>query len=235
MSQQAPGAKDHQQATYQVPWWLHWRRLFLRWLFRGIFHLLCHVEITGLEHIPQQGGYIIAHNHISLFEPPLVLSFWPEVPEAVAGADVFHRPGQKIMVRAYGAIPVHRGEYDREVIDVMMDVLRSGRSLMIAPEGGRGHKPALRRGLAGVAYLMDRAGVPVVPVGLVGTTDDMLARALRFERPHLQMKIGQPFTLPPITGRGQARRQMRQANADLVMLRIADLLPESYRGVYANS
>lgn len=235
MSQQTLAAEGQQPTTYEVPWWLNWRRRFLRWLFRGIFQILCHVEVTGLENVPRDGAYIIAHNHISLFEPPLVLCFWPEVPEAIAGADVFHRPGQKILVRAYQAIPVHRGQYDRKVIDVMMQVLESGRPLMIAPEGGRSHRPALRQGQAGVAYLMDRAGVPVVPVGLVGTTEDMLKRALRAGRPRLQMRIGEPFTLPPIEGRGEARRRMRQANADLVMQHIADLLPPSYRGVYSDS
>ncbi len=235
MSQEALSFKPRQPAPYQVPWWLAWRRAFLRWLFRGIFHILCQIEIEGLENIPSQGSYIVAYNHISLFEPPFVLSFWPEAPEALAGADVFDRPGQKILVRAYKAIPVRRGEYDRKVIEVMMNVLASGLPLVIAPEGGRSHETALRRGQAGVAYLMDRAGVPVLPVGIYGTTDDMLARALRFQRPQLRMKIGQAFTLPPIEGRGEARRAMRQANADRVMQRIAELLPPSYRGVYAES
>ncbi|MDA1329724.1 MAG: lysophospholipid acyltransferase family protein [Chloroflexi bacterium] len=197
-----------------------------------MFHILCHIEISGLENVPLGSSYIIAHNHISLFEPPLVLSFWPEIPEAIAGADVFERPGQKIMVRAYRAIPVHRGEYDRLVIDTMLEVLTVGRPLLIAPEGGRSHVPGLRRARAGVAYLVDRANVPVVPVGIIGTTDDLLKRALRGKRPRLQMNIGKPFSPPPIAGRGKQRREARQGNADMVMERIAELIPEAYRGVY---
>ena len=82
---------------------------------------------------------------------------------------------------------------------------------------------------------MDKAQVPVVPVGIVGSTDDFLDRALRAERPSIGMTIGQPVNLPPVTGRGKARRQARQENADMVMAKIAALLPVEYRGVYADN
>ena len=229
----AASAKANSQPEFRAPPALQLRRSVLRGIFRQIFRILCRIEINGLENVPEGQAYIIAHNHISLFEPPLVLAFWPEIPEGIAGADVFERPVQKIFVRAYGAIPVHRGEYDRLVIDRMLAVLRSGSPLMIAPEGGRSHETALRQAQAGVAYLVDRAQVPVLPVGTSGTTDDMLARALRAQRPKLVMNIGQPFLPPPIEGRGAARRTARQRNADMVMQRIAALIPPHYRGYYA--
>ncbi len=201
-------------------------------LFRLAFWILSRVKIEGKENIPKSGAYIVAYNHISLFEPPLVLAFWPRLPESVAGADVFDRPGQKILVRAYGAIPVHRGEYDRQVILDMLQVLEAEKPLAIAPEGGRSHKPGLRRGFAGVAYLMDRARVPVVPVGVSGTSDDFGRRAIHGKRPKVHIRIGKAFNLPPIEGSGEERRTARQANADLVMRHIAALLPEEYWGLY---
>jgi hypothetical protein len=73
----------------------------------------------------------------------------------------------------------------------------------------------------------------VVPVGLVGTTDDVLKRVRRLQRPRLEMRIGKSFTLPPIEGSGAARREARQGNADTVMQHIARLLPPEYRGVYS--
>jgi 1-acyl-sn-glycerol-3-phosphate acyltransferase len=90
----------------------------------------------------------------------------------------------------------------------------------------------MRRAYPGVAYIVEKTGAPVVPVGLVGTTDDFWQRAKRGERPRLEMRIGKPFKLPPVTGKGAARRKSRQRNADLVMQHIANLLPEDYRGVY---
>jgi 1-acyl-sn-glycerol-3-phosphate acyltransferase len=90
----------------------------------------------------------------------------------------------------------------------------------------------MRRAYPGVAYIVEKTNVPVIPVGLVGTTDDFWQRAKRGERPHLEMRIGKPIELPPITGKGPVQRETRQRNADLVMQHIANLLPEDYRGVY---
>src|SRR3990172_10949916 len=84
---------------YRLSVALRARRAFLRWLFRIIFHILCRIRVEGKENIPKKGSYLIAFNHISLFEPPLVLCFWPSAPEAIAGADVFERPWQKILVK----------------------------------------------------------------------------------------------------------------------------------------
>ncbi len=220
------------EKIYHVALAVRFRRWLLRAVFTRIFHLLYRVKIVGRENIPTRGGYIIAHNHISLFEPPFILAFWPIPPEAVAGADVFERPGQGIMVRAYGGIPLHRGDYDREVVETMLRLLRAGLPLMIAPEGGRSHNLGMRRAQPGVAYLMDRARVPVLPVAILGTSDDTLGRGLRGQRPPLEMRIGEAFVLPPIEGKGEARRAARQENADMVMRKIAALLPAKYHGAY---
>jgi len=77
--------------------------------------------------------------------------------------------------------------------------------------------------------------VPVVPVGLHGTTGDFAGRGLRGERPSIEMRVGKPINLPPVSDDPVVRRQARQKIADLVMSHIAGLLPEDYRGVYADS
>ena len=219
-------------SDYHLP--LHTRllRWILRPIFRLVFHLLSEVEITGREHVPAKGPYLIAINHVSLFDPPFILAFWPVAPEGAGAIELWSRPGQSILVRLYGGIPVHRGEYDRQLIDTLLSVLRAGKPLLIAPEGGRSHTPGMRRALPGVAYLIDQAQAPVVPVGVAGATDDFLQRALRFKRPRIMMHIGQPMTLPSVQGKGEERRTARQRNADMIMERIAALLPPEYRGVY---
>ncbi|MBN1666432.1 MAG: 1-acyl-sn-glycerol-3-phosphate acyltransferase [Anaerolineales bacterium] len=217
---------------YRVSGRVRWQRALLRPLFRSIFRLISRVEITGLEHVPAQGAYLIAINHVSLFEAPLVCAFWPRPPEAMGAVELWHRPGQGQLARLYGGIPVHRGELDRQLIETVLAVLASGYPLLIAPEGSRSHRPGMQRAKPGVAYLISKAGVPVVPVGIVGSTDDFLARGLRFQRPVITMHIGPALKLAPVTGRGADRRETLQANADLVMAHIAALLPEEYRGVY---
>ncbi len=113
-------------------------------------------------------------------------------------------------------------------------VLDTGKPLLLAPEGGRSHKAGMRRARPGVAFIVEKARVPVLPVGIVGTTDDFLKQALRARRPLLEMRIGKPILLPEIIGKGDERREARQQNADLVMSHIAALLPESYRGYYGS-
>jgi 1-acyl-sn-glycerol-3-phosphate acyltransferase len=90
----------------------------------------------------------------------------------------------------------------------------------------------MRRAEPGVAYVADKVGVPVIPVGIVGTTDDYAEKAFRFKRPPLEMRIGKPMRLPPVEGKGAARHQSLQANTDMIMRAIAVLLPPEYQGVY---
>jgi 1-acyl-sn-glycerol-3-phosphate acyltransferase len=197
--------------------------------------LLSHVRISGKENVPKSGAYLITVNHISLFEPPFAMAFWPVAAEAAGAVDIWDRTGQSLLVRLYGVIPVRRGEYDRKAVEAMSAALNSDLPLVIFPEGGRTHSLAMRRALPGAAYVADLAGVPVLPVGIVGTSDDFLERALHGHRPKIEMRIGPPFRLPPITGKGEERRCARQKNADLIMQKIAALLPPEYHGVYAEN
>lgn len=217
---------------YQLPLRTRLARLWMRPFFRGLFHLLSRVEITGRENVPPEGAYVIASNHVSLFEPPLILAFWPVAAEAIGAVEVWERRGQGGIIGMYGAIPVHRGEYDRRLLNTMLAALQAGRPLLIAPEGGRSHTPGLRLGLPGIAYIVQKSGAPVVPVGIVGTSDDFLKQALRGKRQLLEIRIGKPFKLPEKGNGAVDRRTIRQKNLDLIMRRIADLLPPEYRGVY---
>jgi 1-acyl-sn-glycerol-3-phosphate acyltransferase len=218
---------------YRVPVHIRFNRLILRPAFRMIFHVLGNIKVVGRKHVPLGGPYVVAMNHISIFDPPLLVSFWPETIEIVGAADVFAKKGQGPLLKMYGVIPVHRGEYDRRLLETMRMILKSGRPLAIAPEGGRSHKPAMQRALPGIGYIIEHAQVPVLPVGLLGTTDDFWQRARRGERPQLEMRIGRPVRFPPVTQKGPERRDVRQQNADLVMRHIAGLLPEEYHGYYA--
>ena len=220
---------------YSVPLKYRLTRPILRWVFRGIFHILARVKVTGRENVPFGKPYVTAINHISLYDPPFAAAFWPEALEIIGASDVFDRPGQGQLLRLYGVTPVHRGEYDRALLEWTVGVIRAGRPLMIAPEGGRSHVTAMRRAEPGIGYIIEETRVPVMPAAIFGTTDDFWERARRGEKPVLEMRIGKPVILPPIEEKGTARREARQHNADLVMRHIAGLLPLEYRGVYADS
>jgi 1-acyl-sn-glycerol-3-phosphate acyltransferase len=210
-------------------------RPIIKRLFRGIFRVLGRVKIIGKENIPYGKPYVVAMNHVSIFDPPFAAAFWPEHLEIIGAEDVFSKLGQGQLLKIYGVIPVHRGDYDRVLLNRIIRIVRSGFPMLIAPEGGRSHVTAMRRAKPGVAYIIEKTGVPVLPVGLIGTTEDYWQRSRRGERPLLEMHIGRPIHLPEITARGTERHAARQRNADLVMSYLAGLLPEEYRGVYAES
>ena len=227
---------DHSlEDVYQVPLQNRIARALLKPVFQGIFHVLACIKVTGQENVPMGKPYIAAINHVSTFDPPFVLAFWPEMIEAMGAVDIWKRPGQAQLVALYHAIPVHRGEYDRVLFDRVLVVLRAGRPLLLSPEGGRSHAPAMRRARPGVAYIIEKARVPVLPVGVVGTTGDFFQQAVRAQRRLLELRVGKPIVLPEVLGKGDERREARQQNADLVMSHIAGLLPEEYRGYYAGS
>jgi 1-acyl-sn-glycerol-3-phosphate acyltransferase len=221
--------------AYQVPLRFKIIRPIIKRLFRGIFRVLGRVKIIGKENIPYGKPYVVAMNHVSIFDPPFAAAFWPEHLEIIGAEDVFSKPGQGQLLKIYGVIPVHRGDYDRVLLNRIIRIVRSGFPMLIAPEGGRSHVTAMRRAKPGVAYIIEKTGVPVLPVGLIGTTEDYWQRSRRGERPLLEMHIGRPIHLPEITARGTERHAARQRNADLVMSYLAGLLPEEYRGVYAES
>jgi 1-acyl-sn-glycerol-3-phosphate acyltransferase len=221
--------------TYHVPLQLKIIRPLLKTLFRGIFRGLARVKVMGKENIPYGRPYVVAMNHVSIFDPPFVAAFWPEELEIIGAIDVFGKPGQGQLLRLYGVIPVHRGDYDRPLLTKIIAIVKSGRPLLIAPEGGRSHDTAMRRAKPGIAYIVEKTDAPVLPVGLVGTTADFWQRAKRGEKPLVEMRIGKPITLPPITSKGIEKHAARQSNADLVMSYLAGLLPEEYRGAYAES
>jgi 1-acyl-sn-glycerol-3-phosphate acyltransferase len=221
---------------YHLAWWRRWlTRPFIRACFGLVFHILSQIRIIGKENIPLGKPYIVAINHVSLYEAPFIAAFWPEQLEAMGAVDVWSRPGQNILARMWGGIPVHRGEYDRAMFETVLAVLRKGYPLLIAPEGGRSHAPGLRAAKLGVAFLAEKSGLPVIPVAIVGTTDDFIQKAIKGKRPKLEMRISKPISLPPVEGKGEARRESRQHNADLVMRMIAGMLPEDYRGIYSDN
>lgn len=218
--------------NYSVPFRNRLARSFLRPVFRGLFHILGKVAISGLENIPREGAYLVAPNHISIYDGPLVAVFWPYPLEIAGAREVWDRPGQGQLARLYGGIKVHRGQYDRKLIDTLLSVLNSGFPLLLAPEGTRSHSLGMQRANPGIAYLADKAKVPVIPVGVFGSTEDFMEKALQGKRPVIGMNIGKPITLPPLVGKGTALREMRQDNADLVLAHVAALLPPEYRGFY---
>jgi 1-acyl-sn-glycerol-3-phosphate acyltransferase len=194
-----------------------------------IFRLLARIEIVGAENAPQKGPCIVICNHLSHFDPPLLLIALPVRMTVLAANKYRNHPVFGPFLSSMGAIYVRRGEVDRQALRACLDILGEGGIIGMAPEGTRSPTGALQEGHTGVAYLASRAGVPILPVAVTGT-EKMPASLKRLRRGQVKAVIGETFILP-ITERKARGKQLKEFT-ELIMLRLAEILPEEYRGVY---
>lgn len=201
-------------------------------VFRILFFLLTRLRVKGREHLPQEGGYIAAANHLSVIDVPLTycLINRHDVTGLVAKA---HRknPLFRLLINLLGGIWLSREVIDPRALRAARDHLRGGGVLGIAPEGTRSQTGALIEAKTGVAFLADQAKVPIIPVAVAGTWQ-ITTEILTLKRPVIQVNFGKPFTLPPVDRK--SRDHDLKQNTDEIMCQLAALLPAENRGVYAD-
>lgn len=208
------------------------RRRVLRFLIKYIgFTLLAKLhKVEGLENVPDQGPAILMINHIAFIDPIVVLHLVPRNIIPLAKVEVYDYPVVGIFPRLWGVIPVRREEVDRRAVQQVLEVLRAGEVVLVAPEGTRG--PQLSQGKEGVAFLASRSGVPVIPVAIEGTVGFPALRFLStaWRKPGAHVRFGRPFRYRP--GPGRPDRDLLRKMTDEAMYVLAAMLPENRRGVY---
>jgi len=206
-------------------------RRFARSLLRVLFKLFTHLEVQGLENAPAGGPLVVAFNHLAHLDPALVIAWLPWLAEVIGLVDLYRVPVTGQLLRLYGAIPVYRDQFDRQVIRQALQVLAKDGVLALAPEARMSLTGALEQARRGVAYLALHSGAPVLPVALTGT-ENIPSHLKRLRRPRLTVTFGEPIAPPPRASNAQARRQQVADLTDEIMYRIAEMLPPEYRGVY---
>jgi 1-acyl-sn-glycerol-3-phosphate acyltransferase len=170
----------------------------------------------------------VVANHLNLADPPLLsASIRRRIVFMVK--QEFYRSR---FVRAFGAFPVRRDAVDREAMHRAMKVLEEGQVLGMFPEGTRSPNAQMQSAYQGTALIALKSGAPILPVGISGTERIHGVKSVVLGHPHITVSIGQPFTLPPVHSKISSV-QLRELT-ELIMSRIAELLPEGYRGVYGN-
>lgn len=213
-----------------------WRAVVIG-VVRRIFGPALLLRVTGAENVPADGPLIVVSNHLSNADPPILIVAFPRPLFFMGKAELFRNPGLAWLVRKFGGFPVERGTADRAALRHALKVLNQGIALGIFPEGGRSKTGALRPGLSGVGLLALQSGAPVLPVGLTGTEVYPVNGDWPLRRPPgmpsgVGVRIGEPFTVPKQV---DGKRVTADEATRLIMTRVAELLPEPYRGVYASS
>lgn len=193
----------------------------LQSLGQSIAFGLCRWDVTGLEHIPSQGPAIIAANHVSYLDPPLLGSVTPRPIRFVAKRELFALPLLGRFLRAIGTFPVERSRPDLRAVRESLRVLKRGELLGIFPEGTRNKQGGLKPFLEGVGWLAIKARVPVVPVVIHGYRP--LVPGSVWTRPgRIKVVCGEPLTFP--AGRFASGKRPFRTIATLEVYRAVDAL-----------
>jgi len=166
---------------------------------RLIFSLICEVRVVRLAPVPRSGPLIMASNHISHFDPPIISGFFPRRLDWLTMEEMFRNPWGKRIFTALNCIPVDRGGKDRSSLRHALQRLSEGRVIGIFPEGGiRAGATSILNGATmkpGLAALSIHSGVPIIPCLLLGS-DRLYKRSNWFHRIPLILLIGHAITPP---------------------------------------
>jgi 1-acyl-sn-glycerol-3-phosphate acyltransferase len=184
-----------------------------------VLHGLFRLRARGLEHLPGEGGFVLACNHVSSFDPwPLGLPLWPaRFLRFMAKSELYWWP-LRLVLDGAGAFPVRRGQADVEAIATAVGLAREGHVVAMFPEGTRRRKGLVKRFEArprtGAARIALEAGVPLVPAAVAGT--DRLTRL-----GPLRVAYGSPVEIDDL--RGADLRTASQEATERLMARILEL------------
>jgi 1-acyl-sn-glycerol-3-phosphate acyltransferase len=201
-------------------------------LLRIYFWLTLRIDAPGgLSSVPEKGPLIVITNHTGQVEVPVFANLLQ--PRKITGwgkAEAFDNLFLRWVFSAWDIIPVHRGEADLTALKSALRMLEEGRIFGVAPEGTRNKTGILRRGLPGAAILAMKSGAPVLPIVHWGG-EKFLKNLKSFKRTDFHIRIGEPFY---VKAEGKVTGEMRQEMVDEMMYRIAELMPEEYRGEYSD-
>ncbi|MBI4186423.1 MAG: 1-acyl-sn-glycerol-3-phosphate acyltransferase [Chloroflexi bacterium] len=209
-----------------MPWFYYVARATMRMLL----FLLCRWQVRGKDNVPSHGPLLIVSNHLNLADPPLLGVSIGRKMMFMAKEELFGSRVGAYFIRGFGAFPVRRGRLDRLALRQADQVLARGFALAMFPEGMRSQSAQLRPAFLGSAMIAARNNTPLLPVGITGT-EKIRGLTWMLRRPRITVNIGRPFLLP-VCNCKLTREELARLT-DMLMLRIAELLPPEYRGDYA--
>lgn len=204
----------------------------VNWTIKRITHLICRVHLEQAVRIPEQGPLIIVANHVNFLEVPIMIThLLPRRMTGFAKASTWDSPLLGRLFDIWRAIPLERGEADMKAIRRALAALQDGEILAVAPEGTRSGDGRLGRGHPGVVLLALKSGAPLLSVAYYGA-ENYRENLRRLRRTDFHLVVGRQFTLD--TQGVRLTPAVRQQIVDEMMYQLAALLPERYRGAYAD-
>jgi cytidylate kinase len=200
-----------------------------------LMRLLFRVEVRGVEHVPAHGGVLLAANHSSLLDPPVIGGFVPRQLIFLAKAELFAVPGFGALLRRLNAWPLQRELPNAGALRAALRALERGAALLVFPEGSRGEEGTLRPGKPGSGMLAVLSGAPVVPVYVSGT-GRAWPTGRRFPRPgKVRVTFGPPLRFGAPPGAGPADKKALYEGASQEMMAAIARLRDTTHGARAGA
>lgn len=166
---------------------------FLDVVLGSLFKIFLRLEVHGAENIPKTGPLVIASNHLSLLDPPVIGVAAPRKVHFMAKSELFV-PVLGYIYKTLGAFPVNRGGADRAAIKHGIEILQSGEVLAIFPEGTRSKTGQLGKLEPGALMMAGKTSAVIVPTAVSGTDIKRCGRLW----PKVVVKFGTPVPFPPV-------------------------------------
>ena len=179
-----------------------------------------------IKKIPNTGPLIIVFNHINMVE--ILVLHWllgQRRVTALVKSEAWRNPILSGYLNMFGAISVRRGRSDLTAVRRCIEFLKGNGILAIAPEGTRSHDGRLGKGHSGVVVIAQKGRSPILPVAIYGV-ENVWKNAMRLRRTPFHIVVGEAFCLP---------EGDREELTDVIMNRLAELLPVGYRGRYSET
>lgn len=197
---------------------------------RGLFGVYFRLRVYGAGLVPREGPFILAANHASFLDPPIVGAACPREIGYLARESLFRFWPASWLLRWLGSIPVDRSGGGAEGLKGILDRLHAGGGVIVFPEGTRSADGRLQAGRPGVGLAVIKSSAPVVPVRLFGTYEAW-PRGAGFPKPRrVVVRFGQPMTFTQLRAEAatctKARlKEIYQQVADEIMAALAQLEP----------
>lgn len=145
-----------------------WGWTLCQWLIRVGGTALWQARAFGVENVPREGGALLAANHQSYLDPPLIAAFLPREMHFMARRSLFRNPLFRAAIVSCNAFPIERDTADVKGVKLAIGRLEAGNLLLVFPEGTRTRDGSIGRMKPGIGLLAERAAVPIVPVLIEG-------------------------------------------------------------------
>ncbi len=193
---------------------------FLQWLVRMYFRLLFRMEVRGTENFPRRGRVLVACNHVSGYDPPLVGSVIPRAVYFLGKSELFKIPGLAALIRFCNCIPVDRADFTIATLKKIERVLQQEEALLLFPEGTRTRTGEPLPWKAGLGLIAARNQADIVPAyieNLFGVRGSIL------KRPRMRITFGEVLRIAPLLQNGAHGKELYAQITAIAQTRLEEL------------